>query len=151
MLPYEIVPLRERPEWKDRAARWFHEKWNVPLEEYRGSIDRSLAGGPVPGWYLCLSGDTIIAGAGVIENDFHQRKDLSPNVCAVYTEEPFRRQGVAGALLQFICRDMARQGVKTLYLITHHVGFYERYGWEFLCMAACDGGETARMYVHWAI
>lgn len=30
---------------------------------------------------------------GVIENDFHDRKDLTPNVCAVYTEE-YRCQGV---------------------------------------------------------
>ena len=29
---------------------------------------------------------------GVIENDFHDRKDLTPNVCAVYTEEDCRCQ-----------------------------------------------------------
>ena len=41
--------------------------------------------GPVPQWYMALDGERIIGGMGVIENDFHDRKDLAPNVCAVYT------------------------------------------------------------------
>lgn len=42
------------------------------------------------GWYLCLDGEKIVAGMGVIENDFHNRKDLTPNVCAVYTGKEYR-------------------------------------------------------------
>ena len=72
-----------------------------------------------------------------------------PNVCAVYVEETHRCQGIAGALLNHICEDMAGMGVDTLYLLTDHTSFYERYGWEFLCMAQGDGeDEPARMYVH---
>lgn len=33
---------------------------------------------------------------GSIENDFHDRKDLTPNICAVYTEEAYRGRGIAG-------------------------------------------------------
>ena len=33
-----------------------------------------------PQWYLAINGSKIIGGLGVIENDFHERKDLSPNV-----------------------------------------------------------------------
>ena len=36
----------------------------------------------------------FIGGMGVIENDFHDRKDLMPNVCAVYTEEAYRGRGI---------------------------------------------------------
>ena len=45
--------------------------------------------------------------------------------------------------------DMKARGIGTLYLVTDHTGFYERYGWEFLCMAQGDG-EThlSRLYVH---
>lgn len=85
---------------------------------------------------------------GVIENDFHDRKDLTPNVCAVYTEE-YRCQGVAGSILNFVCKDMKLKGVDTLYLITDHNNFYERYGWEFLCMVQGDGEPNmTRMYIH---
>ena len=103
----------------------------------------------VPRWYMAMDGETIIGGLGVIENDFHDRKDLSPNVCAVYTEESFRKQGIAGKLLNYVCADMKKEGIDTLYLVTDHTGFYERYGWEFYCMAQGDGEEEmTRLYIH---
>ena len=44
---------------------------------------------------------------------------------------------------------MARQGIGTLYLLTDHTGFYERYGWQFFCMAQGDGEDTpSRLYIH---
>lgn len=150
MREYNIITLRQKPEYKDTAARWFHEKWGIPLEAYAESMNDCLRGGSaVPRWYLVLCGSEVIAGAGVIENDFHDRKDLTPNVCAVYVEEAYRRQGIAGELLSFICKDMRNTGIVTLYLVTDHIGFYERYGWEFLCMVQGDGEpEPSRMYVH---
>ena len=149
-MDYEIVRLRERPEWKDRAAAWFHEKWGVPLDAYRESMEACLAGrGPVPQWYMAAADGRIIGGLGVIENDFHDRKDLTPNVCAVYVEEPHRCRGIAGVLLNHACADLAGMGVDTLYLLTDHASFYERYGWRFFCMAQGDGEtEPSRMYIH---
>lgn len=77
----------------------------------------------------------------------HNRKDLSPNVCAVYVEERYRCQGMAGVLLNYVCRDMRERGINKLYLITDHTSFYERYGWKFLCMVQGDGEEElSRMY-----
>ncbi len=94
-------------------------------------------------------GKEIIGGLGVIENDFHDRKDLAPNVCAVYVEEPYRRRGIAGNMLAYVCGDMKARGISTLYLITDHDTFYERYGWKFYCMAQGDGEEKmSRMYIH---
>ncbi len=141
--------LREMPELKDAAAAWFHEKWGVPEEAYLECMDAYLAGETENGWFLCLDGNRIVGGLGVIENDFHERKDLSPNVCAVYTEEAYRGRGVAGRLLTLAVEDMRSKGVSPLYLVTDHTGFYERYGWEYLCPALSDG-ETApsRLYIH---
>ncbi len=84
---YSTIALRSRPALKDTAAQWFHEKWDVPKDAYLDCISAYLNGETEYGWYLCLEGERIIGGLGVIENDFHDRKDLSPNVCAVYTEE----------------------------------------------------------------
>ncbi len=147
---YEILNIREHPAWKDKAALWFHEKWNISEEEYRKSMEECLKGqGPVPQWYVAAAGEEIIGGLGVIENDFHDRKDLAPNVCAVYMEEDCRCRGIAGRLLDHVCCDMERQGVDTLYLVTDHTSFYERYGWEFLCMVQGEGEtEKTRMYCH---
>ena len=145
-----IVKLRDIPSVKEKAAEWFHAKWGVPLRAYRESMEACIAGRTaVPQWYLAMDGERIIGGLGVIENDFHNRKDLTPNVCAVYVEQDKRCQGVAGALLKHACSDMKELGIPTLYLVTDHTEFYERYGWEFLCMVQEDGEKNmARMYVH---
>lgn len=149
-MKYEIIRLTDKPEIKEQAAQWFHEKWGISLEEYAESMDECLSENkPVPQWYVALEQNRIIGGLGVIENDFHDRKDLAPNVCAVYTEKDRRCEGVAGALLDYACADMKEKGIDTLYLITDHTSFYERYGWEFLCMVQGDGEpEMTRMYIH---
>ena len=149
-MEYRMIRLVDVPEIKEEAAQWFHVKWGIPLQAYLDSMEECLEKkGSVPQWYMAMEGERIIGGMGVIENDFHDRKDLAPNVCAVYTEEDRRCRGVAGALLNHVCRDMALRGIETLYLVTDHETFYERYGWEFLCMVQGDGEENmSRMYVH---
>lgn len=142
-------PVRDWPEAKEEIALWFHERWHIPLEAYRESIRACLGEeSGVPQWYVVVRKNKIIAGCGVIENDFHERKDLTPNVCAVYVDKAYRNQGIAGFLLQYVCDDMAAMGVDTLYLLTDHTGFYERYGWQFTCMVRGNDGELSRMYVH---
>lgn len=149
-MDYKIVRLTDKPEIKEQAARWFHEKWGIPLEAYRESMEECLSGqNAVPQWYLAMDKEKIVGGLGVIQNDFHNRKDLTPNVCAVYTEMAHRGNGIAGALLHYVCEDMKEKGIPTLYLLTDHTAFYERYGWEFLCMVQGDGEpEPSRMYIH---
>lgn len=146
---YQYVTLREMPEIKEQAAEWFHSKWGVSKEAYLECMNAYLKKETEYGWYLCLDGERIIGGLGVIENDFHDRKDLAPNVCAVYTEEAYRDKGIAGKLLNMVVEDMKEKGISPLYLITDHTSFYERYGWEFLCMVQGDGEEEmTRMYIH---
>lgn len=147
---YQIHTLRECPHMQPAMAQWFHEKWGAPLQAYQESMEDCLAGGQAyPQWYVAMENGRIIGGLGVIENDFHNRKDLKPNVCAVYTEPDCRGRGIAGALLGHVCEDMHRQGIDTLYLVTDHTSFYERYGWEYFCAVLEDGAEEpARLYVH---
>lgn len=104
----EILKLREHSELASEAAEWFHSKWDIPVEEYAGSIQECLTGKSiVPQWYVAVENQQIIGGIGVIENDFHNRKDLTPNVCAVYVEENYRCQGIAGKLLEYVCVHLA--------------------------------------------
>ena len=149
MKNYNYITLREKPELKNSAAEWFHSKWGVPTDAYLQCMEDYLDRKTEYGWYLCLDGDEIVGGMGVIENDFHDRKDLTPNVCAVYTEEEYRCQGIAGHLLHMVVEDLKSKGVSPVYLITDHTGFYERYGWDFLCMVQGDGEpDMTRMYIH---
>lgn len=149
MNDYAYITLRERPQLKDRAAEWFHFKWGVPQEAYLECMEAYLNNETEYGWYLCLDENRIIGGLGVIENDFHDRKDLAPNVCAVYTEEEYRCKGIARHLLDMVVEDLKLKGITPVYLVTDHTNFYEKYGWEFLCMVQGDGEpDMTRMYIH---
>ena len=131
------------------AAEWFHNRWGVPQEAYLECMDDYLNNKTEYGWYLCMDNGQIVGGLGVIENDFHDRKDLAPNVCAVYTDEAYRKQGIAGKLLNMAVEDLRLKGITPVYLVTDHTGFYERYGWEFLCMVQGDDEpDMTRMYIH---
>ena len=144
----EYIALRDMPELKEAAADWLHGRWGVPKEAYLECMDAYLSGNTEYGWYFCLDEDMIVGSVGVIENDFHDRKDLSPNICAVYTEEAYRKQGIAGRLLNMAVDDLRSKGISPVYLVTDHIGFYERYGWEFYCMVQCDGEPCmSRMYI----
>lgn len=149
MTQLTYLALRQRPELKEQAAGWFHEKWGVPREAYLECMDDYLSGKTEYGWYLCMDENKIVGGLGVIENDFHDRKDLTPNICAVYTEDAYRCRGIAGRLLNMAVAELRSIGVSPVYLVTDHTGFYERYDWEFLCMVQGDGEpEPCRMYIH---
>ena len=145
-----ILKIREHSELAETAAQWFHSKWKIPLEAYRESISECIHGGKsIPQWYVSVIDEEIAGGIGVIENDFHSRKDLTPNVCAVYVERTHRCKGIAGTMLNYVCDDMENFGIDTLYLVTDHTSFYERYGWTFLCNVKCDDEkDLSRMYIH---
>jgi len=143
----DILKLSERSDLFEKAADWFHEKWQVPTEAYLESMESSLQFTGVPEWYVVLDEkEDIVAGLGVIENDFHKRRDLTPNICAVYVEEQYRGQGIARDLMDNACEELAKHGIKDVHLITSHTDFYERCGWTFYGMIEEDDGNFTRAY-----
>lgn len=145
----KLIKLRDNIEYTDNAAEWFSSKWDIPAEAYLESIrDCTDRKGAIPQWYIVVDNDDIIiAGAGVIENDFHDREDLSPNLCALYVEKNNRKLGIAKRILDFVRKDLGGMGVEKLYLVTDHNDFYEKCGWSFYVMAADNDGLPTRLYV----
>ena len=143
-----LLRIEEDLQLMERAAGWFSDKWAVPAEAYLESMEAACGSRAVPRWYLVIDEkDEIVAGAGIIDNDFHDRPELTPNLCALYVEENWRGRGIAGCLLELARSDMAACGIEKLYLVTDHDSFYERYGWRFLTMVCDESGLWERMYV----
>lgn len=146
-----IWDLVDHPEWLEEAARWFARRWDVPEEAYRESMEASCGvRNVVPQWYVMREGDeptgAIVAGCGIIENDFHDCPDLAPNLCALYVDERHRGAGLARQLLAHGRRAAGNMGYRRLYLVTDHEGFYERCGWEHLGFARDVEGLIMRLY-----
>lgn len=149
MNEFKYLDLKDEPQIKEELASWFSDKWGVPIDAYLECMNTYLEDKSPYGWYLCKDEDKIIGGLGVIDNDFHSRKDLKPNVCALYVLEEYRNQGIAGKLLNLVVTEMKNKGISPLYLLTDHIGFYEKYNWKFLCMAKNDYEDyESRIYIH---
>ncbi len=144
----KFITIKEKLEIVEEAATWFSSKWGIREEAYLECMNDNIRNKTNLGWYLCLDNNKIVGGLSVIENDFHKRKDLTPNICAVYVEEEYRKNGIAGKLLNHAVDDLKMNGISPVYLITDHVGFYERYGFTFLAMTKCDSGDISRIYIH---
>lgn len=150
--PWRIWRVAEHPEMVEEAAAWFSAKWGIPKEAYRESMrENTPTGGlTVPQWYVVRANNEIagpiIAGCGIIENDFHDRPDLAPNLCALYVEEEYRHRGLARHLLDHARAETSAMGHQRLYLVTDLVGFYEKCGWEYLGDARELEGGAIRLY-----
>lgn len=144
-----LKKLCDYPELLEKASLWFSGKWDIPVEAYIESIQECINKKiEIPQWYIVVDeNQEIIAGAGIIENDFHDRKDLTPNLCALYVEKQYRSKGIAKYILNFARKELGEMGFERLYLVTDHVEFYEKCGWGFLTNVIDKNGNSERMYV----
>ena len=52
MKKYTYVTLRQKPELKEEAAAWFHDKWEVPQEAYLECMEAYLNHVTEYGWFF---------------------------------------------------------------------------------------------------
>ena len=145
----DVINLRESPKYRERAIAYFQKIWANEASKaiYDDCISRSLVTeSPLPIWYLLMDGDDIIGCAGLITNDFISCMDLMPWLCALYIEEKHRGKAYGSLLIDRIKQDSAKAGFKKLYLAADHVGYYEKYGFEYLCIGHHPWGESSRVY-----
>lgn len=145
----ECFSVRERPERAADVVAFFQRHWATAqsAKVYEDCIFSSLrASGPLPEWVVLTQGETIVAGAGLIPNDFISRMDLMPWLCALYVEEPWRGHALGERLIRRLRSDAARMGFRQLYLCTDHIGYYERYGFEYVAQGWHPWGESSRIY-----
>ncbi len=112
----EHIKLRDRPTLIKETAEWFASKWDLPVAVYEESIRTGSTKKHRfrNGMWCWMRGRDYRAGAGVVDNDFHDRVDLTPNVCALFVEKEQRNQRIAKMILETIKQDFAEMGVKML-------------------------------------
>ncbi len=147
-MQYKIISIRYRPEYSERAIDWFASKWGIDRIEYEKSFNDCLdKNESLPQWYLAIGeNDEIIGGCGLIQNDFVDRTDLFPYLCALYVEERARGNALGARLLENARIDAGRLGFEKLYLCTDHTSYYERYGWRHIATGHHPWGSTSRIY-----
>jgi len=144
----KVISIRENPDYCKVGIEYIQKKWpQVSPQVYEDCIKHSITSdNPLPQWYLLEKDNNIIGCAGLITNDFISRMDLYPWVCAVFIEEEHRGNSYSSLLLQKAKDDAQIAGFKNLYLSTDHIGFYEKYGFEYIGQGYHPWFESSRIY-----
>jgi len=145
----EVINIRENPQYKERAIEYFQNIWASDESKpvYENCITRSLAtDSSLPIWYLLVNNDEIIGCVGLITNDFISCMDLWPWLCAMYIAEEHRGNAYGSLLITRLKQDAAKAGFPRVYLSTDHIGYYEKYGFEYVCTGYHPWGESSRVY-----
>lgn len=143
-----IRSIRETPGYKDAAIKYFQQSWkSVWPIIYEDAITHCInAKNDLPQWYLLEREDEILGCAGLITNDFISRGDLYPWVCALHIDEKHRGNAYGSLLLDKAKTDARRFGFKNLYLCTEHVGYYEKYNFEYVGQGYHPWQAESRIY-----
>jgi N-acetylglutamate synthase-like GNAT family acetyltransferase len=143
-----IISIRETPAYKDLAIKYFQQSWKSiwPII-YEDAINNCInAKNDLPQWYLLEKGKEIIGCAGLITNDFISRGDLYPWVCALFVDEDHRGNAYGSLLLDKAKNDAKKIGYEDLHLCTDHIGYYEKYGFEYIGQGYHPWKAESRIY-----
>ncbi|MFN0256974.1 GNAT family N-acetyltransferase [Pedobacter ureilyticus] len=143
-----VISVRENPTYKEKAIRYLQDSWSeVPPIIYEDCISNSInATQSLPQWYLLEKDGEIIGCAGLITNDFISRMDLYPWLCALFVDEKHRGSNYAKLLIDKAKKDTAEFGFKYLNLSTDHIGYYEKYGFQYIAQGYHPWEEETRIY-----
>jgi len=144
----QIISIRETPEYAERAINYFQKNWKgvLPIIYHNCIIHSIRSIKPLPQWYLLEKDNEIIGCAGLITNDFISRMDLYPWICAIFIEEGHRGNAYGSLLIDKAKLDAKNAGFEMVYLSTSHVGFYEKYGFNYVGQGFHPWGEESRIY-----
>lgn len=144
----QIISVRENPEYKDRAIRYFQKCWkSVPPVIYEDCISHSVhSTKPLPQWYLLERNHEIIGCAGLVTNDFISRMDLYPWICAIFINAKYRGNAYGSLLIEKAKDDASKAGFDAVYLSTDHIGYYEKYGFNYIGQGYHPWNEESRIY-----
>jgi len=82
-----------------------------------------------------------------MSDDLAGRPDIYPWLINVYVDEACRGKNICRFMMETVKENAAKAGLTELYLYTHHVGLYEKFGWRFIeYVDTFKGGEKERLY-----
>jgi N-acetylglutamate synthase-like GNAT family acetyltransferase len=144
----KIISIRENPEFSNIAIAYFQKSWPDVLPIiYEDCIRHCItAKNSLPQWYLLKKEDEIIGCAGLITNDFISRGDLYPWINALFIDDKYRGNKYGSLLIDHAKADAKKTGFEHVYLCTEHVGYYEKYGFEYIGQGYHPWNTESRIY-----
>ena len=95
---------------------------------------------------MLVDSENLVSFCTLAEKDDVQPTDLTPWMGWIYTFPEYRGKHLAGKLLAHAERLAKESGATHTHISTNHLGFYEKYGYEFFITAKDVDGEETRVY-----
>ena len=120
----------------ETICRWNIEWWGHKTSgeaEVRSFMAHSLCADRLPQTFVALDGDQPVGMYQLqMSDDLAGRPDVYPWLANVYVDESRRGEGIGRLLMESVRENAAKAGLSDLYLYTHHVGLYEKFGWTLV-------------------
>lgn len=112
---------------------WWGQSEGYSIDALMQYIKHSMQKQRLPQTYGLFLNHTLIGMYQFRFDDLFVRPDIYPWLANVYIDERFRGFGYGKELMQSIYFNAKHHlGFHELFLFTKHIGFYEKFGWEFI-------------------
>ena len=151
-----IVPLSFCPHYSPILAHWAYFQWyherQVSFKAVEADYRRRAGFDSLPVSWVALEGDTPVGMVSLKEHDLASHQHLGPWLSALYVLPPFRRRGVAGALISEVLMSAKERGASKIYLFADHRNlsylsrFYSSRGWKLEEKTFDGEGKNTEIY-----
>ncbi|MCO6049567.1 GNAT family N-acetyltransferase [Mesorhizobium sp. RP14(2022)] len=135
-MPFEIVTLRERPEFvsvvRDRLWHAWWQDEGETLDALDAAISECLDADAIPTTFVAVAGNAFLGTVSLIFNDMAERPQYSPWVAALWVDESHRKLGLGARLSDHALEKGFEAGASAVYLYATHdnAPFYRKHGWQ---------------------
>lgn len=88
--------------------------------------------GDSAGLYLVRQDGDFIGFGALVDKDYLPRPALKPWIAFVYVDPKARGQRLSEKIVRYLENQAAAQGFGKTYLVSQHLGLYEKYGYTLL-------------------
>ncbi len=142
---FEFFETENKNEWaeKIRECDWGAAKFLYELLTENRFEEMVGENGKV---FILADDENIVSFATLTKKDCIDDDSLYPWIGFVFTSSDYRGHRYSEKVICAACAEAKNQGFHTVYLATDHVGFYEKYGFEYVKDMPDIHGEISRVY-----
>lgn len=121
------VMILEHNEWAKNSKDNFEERINKKIDKYEKNIDNL---------FFCklilLDKNNLVGFISIFPNDSDEEPNLSPWYATMFVKKEYRGKGYSKLLNDAIVKEAKKRNIKTLYLKTELVNYYEKFGAKYI-------------------
>lgn len=114
--------------WQTAAKLMAQVSW--PAGKYLSKQMQTKKFQPFECVIVLMDGDKLAGFAALLAEDIVDNTGLTPFISTVFVDEQYRGQGLSKILVKTAEEQAQKAGFKTVYIVTQHVGLYEKSGYE---------------------